>query len=140
MDCVGCEKCRLWGKLQVTGIGTALKIMFSYDKIHLEEMYFELRPMEIIALLNTLGRFSNSLQIVKYFLNSSAVLDKESGPESTVESMEGGTRTEVRVMAVGAAAFILGTAILFRLRRYRKSRPASSVRDQSPRKSQRKRQ
>lgn len=31
MDCVGCEKCRLWGKLQVLGLGTALKIVFSLD-------------------------------------------------------------------------------------------------------------
>ncbi|CAG8777178.1 440_t:CDS:2, partial [Dentiscutata heterogama] len=31
MDCVGCDKCRLWGKLQISGIGTALKILFSYD-------------------------------------------------------------------------------------------------------------
>ena len=26
MDCVGCEKCRLWGKLQTLGLGTALKV------------------------------------------------------------------------------------------------------------------
>ena len=26
MDCVGCDKCKLWGKLQVTGLGTALKV------------------------------------------------------------------------------------------------------------------
>jgi hypothetical protein len=31
MDCVGCEKCRLWGKLQVLGLGTALEILFSDD-------------------------------------------------------------------------------------------------------------
>ncbi|PHU16927.1 Endoplasmic reticulum oxidoreductin-1 [Capsicum chinense] len=31
MECVGCEKCRLWGKLQVLGLGTALKILFSVD-------------------------------------------------------------------------------------------------------------
>jgi len=31
MDCVGCEKCRLWGKLQILGVGTALKILFSVD-------------------------------------------------------------------------------------------------------------
>jgi hypothetical protein len=30
MDCVGCEKCRLWGKVQIYGLGTALKILFSY--------------------------------------------------------------------------------------------------------------
>lgn len=29
MDCVGCDKCKLWGKLQVQGLGTALKILFS---------------------------------------------------------------------------------------------------------------
>ena len=26
MDCVGCEKCRLWGKLQTLGLATALKV------------------------------------------------------------------------------------------------------------------
>lgn len=31
MDCVGCEKCLLWGKLQVLGLGTALKILFSLN-------------------------------------------------------------------------------------------------------------
>ena len=31
MDCVGCEKCRLWGKLQVLGLATSLKILFSVD-------------------------------------------------------------------------------------------------------------
>jgi len=31
MDCVGCDKCRLWGKLQVNGMATALKILFSFD-------------------------------------------------------------------------------------------------------------
>lgn len=29
LDCVGCEKCRLWGKLQFLGLGTAMKIMFA---------------------------------------------------------------------------------------------------------------
>ncbi len=31
MDCVSCEKCRLWGKIQITGLGTALKVIFSLD-------------------------------------------------------------------------------------------------------------
>lgn len=36
MDCVGCEKCKLWEKLQVQGLGTALKILFSgsFDPVH----------------------------------------------------------------------------------------------------------
>lgn len=27
MDCLSCEKCRLWGKLQITGLDTALRIL-----------------------------------------------------------------------------------------------------------------
>lgn len=30
MDCVSCQKCRLWGKIQTMGMGTALKVLFSY--------------------------------------------------------------------------------------------------------------
>jgi hypothetical protein len=29
MDCVACEKCRLWGKLESQGIATAIKIIVS---------------------------------------------------------------------------------------------------------------
>lgn len=36
MDCVGCDKCRLWGKLQVSGLGTAMKILFELDDAALE--------------------------------------------------------------------------------------------------------
>jgi phosphoribosylaminoimidazole-succinocarboxamide synthase len=36
MDCVGCDKCRLWGKLQISGLGTALKVLFSYDDEYLK--------------------------------------------------------------------------------------------------------
>ena len=37
MDCVSCEKCKLWGKIQTTGLGTALKVLFSYDENPLEK-------------------------------------------------------------------------------------------------------
>jgi ERO1-like protein beta len=36
MDCVECDKCRLWGKVQVTGLGTASKILFELDEKALE--------------------------------------------------------------------------------------------------------
>jgi hypothetical protein len=52
MDCVGCSKCKLWGKLQVHGIGTALKILFSGKK----STKFTLRRREVVALFNVLGR------------------------------------------------------------------------------------
>lgn len=33
LDCVECEKCRLYSKLQILGLGTALKILLSGDSI-----------------------------------------------------------------------------------------------------------
>ena len=36
MDCVGCDKCRLWGKVQTTGLATALKVLFEMDEKALE--------------------------------------------------------------------------------------------------------
>lgn len=36
MDCVGCARCRLWGKVQTTGVATALKALFELDEKTLE--------------------------------------------------------------------------------------------------------
>lgn len=64
MDCVGCEKCRLWGKLQVLGLGTALKILFSVNgQEHLGQT-LELQRNEVIALMNLLNRLSESVKFV----------------------------------------------------------------------------
>ncbi|KAF5472522.1 hypothetical protein F2P56_009236 [Juglans regia] len=64
MDCVGCEKCRLWGKLQVLGLGTALKILFSVDGQEQLGQTLHLQRNEVIALMNLLTRLSESLKIV----------------------------------------------------------------------------
>ncbi|KAK9674276.1 hypothetical protein RND81_12G222900 [Saponaria officinalis] len=60
MDCVGCEKCRLWGKLQVLGLGTALKTLFTVNG-HSNP---QLQRNEVIALLNLLNRLSESVKLV----------------------------------------------------------------------------
>ncbi|CAA3016236.1 Endoplasmic reticulum oxidoreductin 1 [Olea europaea subsp. europaea] len=62
MDCVGCEKCRLWGKLQVLGLGTALKILFSVNGQ--EHSGQTLQRNEVIALINLLHRLSESVKFV----------------------------------------------------------------------------
>ena len=31
LNCVECEKCRLFGKMQTYGLGTAMKILLGYD-------------------------------------------------------------------------------------------------------------
>ncbi|XP_034944457.1 ero1-like protein [Chelonus insularis] len=68
MDCVGCDKCKLWGKLQTHGVGTALKILFSgkFDKWsptlnNLNKKHFYLDRTEIVALINGFGRLSESI-------------------------------------------------------------------------------
>lgn len=62
MDCVGCEKCKLWGKLQTQGLGTALKILFSgkFDSPQ-ERQHLKLQRNEIVSLINAIGRLSNSI-------------------------------------------------------------------------------
>ncbi|TPX47097.1 hypothetical protein SeMB42_g03470 [Synchytrium endobioticum] len=63
MDCVGCEKCRLWGKIQVLGMGTALKILFSFDS----PSDVVLNRREIVALFNAFARISESISAVSNF-------------------------------------------------------------------------
>ena len=60
MDCVGCEKCRLWGKLQVLGLGTALKILMTPERAPLGP----LERNEVIALVNTLAQLVKSVEAV----------------------------------------------------------------------------
>ncbi|KAL8918015.1 MAG: hypothetical protein Q9208_007613 [Pyrenodesmia sp. 3 TL-2023] len=60
MDCVGCDKCRLWGKLQTVGYGTALKVLFEYEEDRNGENP-PLRRTELVALVNTLDRVARSL-------------------------------------------------------------------------------
>lgn len=64
MDCVGCDKCRLWGKLQVNGLGTALKILFESNKLPPKRL---LQRSELVALINTVHRFSESIRAVENF-------------------------------------------------------------------------
>lgn len=76
MDCIGCDKCRLWGKLQVAGYGAALKILFEFDETK-DGDNPPLRRTELVALINTLARVSASLHAVGKFENA-----LESGTEA----------------------------------------------------------
>lgn len=70
MDCVGCEKCRLWGKLHFLGVGTALKILFSEAAAAAEEAGHDaatvprlaLKRNEVVALINVLKNLSHSMR------------------------------------------------------------------------------
>ncbi|KAG8449218.1 hypothetical protein GDO86_016039 [Hymenochirus boettgeri] len=72
MDCVGCFKCRLWGKLQTQGLGTALKILFSEKQIEnltdsSQSSGFHLKRQEIVALFNAFARISTSVNELETF-------------------------------------------------------------------------
>ncbi|KAM3566037.1 hypothetical protein ARSEF4850_001007 [Beauveria asiatica] len=66
MDCVGCDKCRLWGKVQTNGYGTALKVLFEFGKDKDEDVPV-LKRTELVALFNTYGRLTKSLMAMAQF-------------------------------------------------------------------------
>jgi hypothetical protein len=97
MDCIGCDKCRLWGKVQTAGYGAALKVLFEFDETKDGENP-RLRRTELVALINTLGRVSNSINAVKQFENalasgtSYALPIHSTVPESPLRRKAGGDK------------------------------------------------
>ena len=53
MNCVDCEKCRFFVKMQIYGLGTALKILFGLNPSY--------KRNEIVALLNLFSKISSSV-------------------------------------------------------------------------------
>lgn len=86
MDCVGCDKCRLWGKLQTAGYGTALKVLFEFDN-NSPEMPV-LKRTELVALFNTYARLSSSLAAIQKF-RAMVEQSEQQGKEYTIEDMHG---------------------------------------------------
>lgn len=60
MDCVTCDRCRVWGKLQILGLGTAIRILLSSDEV-LSGPGGVLSRQEVIALINVLHQLSTSV-------------------------------------------------------------------------------
>ena len=91
VDCADCEKCRLWGKLQTTGLATAVRIIltpieclekdinFSINRDQNNDNdnnnynssdkceNFSLNRGEIVALYNSFARLSQSVDYVEQF-------------------------------------------------------------------------
>jgi ERO1-like protein beta len=81
MDCVGCDKCRLWGKVQTNGYGTALKVLFEFDENDSSKDP-PLRRTELVALINTMDRLSHSLSAIKTFRH---MLDERDGVSKAIK-------------------------------------------------------
>ncbi|TDZ40298.1 Endoplasmic reticulum oxidoreductin-1 [Colletotrichum spinosum] len=83
MDCVGCDKCRLWGKLQTAGYGTALKVLFEFDND--SQDIPTLKRTELVALFNTYARISSSLAAINEFR---AMVDAEEAATAAASAEE----------------------------------------------------
>ncbi|EON64270.1 hypothetical protein W97_03501 [Coniosporium apollinis CBS 100218] len=87
MDCVGCDKCRLWGKLQTAGYGTALKVLFEFNETDASSDP-PLRRTELVALVNTLDRISHSISVIQKF--RAMVEQREAGKVAAAHGAAGG--------------------------------------------------
>lgn len=68
MDCVHCDRCRMWGKVQTKGYATSLKILFEMDDAESRQnVVNNLTKYELIALFNTFDRISKSVESISKF-------------------------------------------------------------------------
>jgi ERO1-like protein alpha len=58
MDCVECQKCKVYGKLQVLGLGVAMKSL-------IRDHPATLTRNEMVAFVNTLNKWSESIEIIE---------------------------------------------------------------------------
>ncbi|EMC94993.1 hypothetical protein BAUCODRAFT_123479 [Baudoinia panamericana UAMH 10762] len=97
MDCVGCDKCRLWGKIQTNGFGTALKVLFEFGNGHAGEEKPLLRRTELVALINTLDKISSAMKALERFRGMLAaelniadpIAERKAAHASPAESADG---------------------------------------------------
>ena len=130
LDCVGCERCRLWGKIQIIGLGTALKILFSYPE---DVTKCLLSRIELVALYNTLGKYSETMFFIQKFE------DLISGSGSFIETVNDDTTNRKNLIFPGFLIFnfvlllmVLCSCLYLRYKRgkAKKDTPSSSL--QSP--------
>ncbi|KAK3341333.1 endoplasmic reticulum Oxidoreductin 1-domain-containing protein [Lasiosphaeria hispida] len=94
MDCVGCDKCRLWGKLQTAGYGAALKVLFEFDNNDAPETPV-LKRTELVALFNTYARLGSSLGAIQQFRSM-----VEEGEGAAKNKVDDGARKQAEKMNV----------------------------------------
>lgn len=71
VNCVSCDKCRMWSNLHMLGMGTALKITLAKTIQERKSILGTLQRNEVVALFNTLHSFSEAL----HFVNTFSILD-----------------------------------------------------------------
>lgn len=87
MDCVACEKCRLWGKIQIHAVGTAFKIL-----THEERLPIHLTRHEITSLFNAITKHSRSILFLEEF---DRLIQSQSSSSSSPSSLSTGKKQPV---------------------------------------------
>jgi len=64
LDCVSCQKCRLHGKIQLLGLGTAFKMLLLPEDL----LASSVSRAELVALFNTLHKFGHALRSVPHLM------------------------------------------------------------------------
>lgn len=116
MDCVSCERCRLWGKIQTLGIGTALKVLFASDN-KAAWKNLSLRRCEIVALFNTFGRLSESISAVQAFREE--YKERQMKKESLMNTFLGSWQ----LIALAGSSFFFSLFLFMRFNQMKSSLP-----------------
>ena len=110
MDCISCQKCKLHGKLQLLGLGTALRFC-SCRKI----FWIPLNKQEVVALINTIAKFSHAIRKVPDLMNSArqeALQSSCQGPGAISTVNEDGTASNPLDAAISALATHVKSGVL----------------------------
>jgi len=107
MDCVSCQTCKVHAKLQVLGIATATKILMADDP----KIIANLQRNEIIALVNTLQKFSDSIQIAQRMRRREAEQAEQAQPQQQHTATQL-SPTEGTSMTTDTNSFAIITAVL----------------------------
>jgi len=111
MDCVSCDKCKMWGKLQVTGLGTALKILFSLDDNN--PSLYRLTRTELVALFNTFARYSIAVNAIEEFKALAEEHNRLVSASQTPDSQTDSSRAEPeRINRLKFALFVASSLVM----------------------------
>ncbi|KAK5145865.1 endoplasmic oxidoreductin-1 [Rachicladosporium monterosium] len=78
------RNCRLWGKIQTNGFGTALKVLFEFGNGHVGDQKPLLRRTELVALINTLDKISAAMKALETFRDM--IVAERDGTESVEQA------------------------------------------------------
>ena len=127
MDCVGCEKCKLWGKLQLMGVATALKVLVAERRAGEALAAAQaaaaagaagapaaavpaLKPLvlernEVVALVNLFERLSRSMNIVREMQARLDAGEVPSWPAGAARGSGGERETQTDALAGAVGVF-----------------------------------